>query len=111
MRLPRITTRRWMVAMAIAAVVLGAERMWQRWAALRRRAADHEATSSVLALIRYRGEYPYCSLGIHDIPLVYNSEKASIHAACVLYHTRMLRKYRLAMLRPWLPVEPDPPGP
>ena len=111
MRLPRMTTRRWMVAMAIAAVVLGAERMWQRWAALRRRAADHEATSSVLAMIRNRGEYPYCSLGIHDMPLVYNSETAPIHAACVLYHTRMLRKYRLAMLHPWLPVEPDPPGP
>ena len=75
MLLPRLkmTTRRWMIAMAIVAAVLVAERMWQRWVALRRRAADHEVTLSVLALIRDRGEYPYCSLGIPSIIVIRTS--------------------------------------
>jgi hypothetical protein len=111
MRLARMTTRRWMVAVAIMAVMLGGERGWRRWDALRQRAGYHEGMLRTLALIREKGEYPYCSLGIEGIPLVYNPDTASTHAASVLYHAGMTRKYRFAMRRPWLPVEPDLPEP
>jgi hypothetical protein len=110
-RLARITMRRWMIAVAIMAAMLGGERGWRWWDALRQRADYHDGMSRTLALIREKGEFPYCSLGIEGIPLVYNSETASTHAAFVLYHARMTRKYRLAMWRPWLPVEPDRPEP
>jgi hypothetical protein len=100
-----------MVTMAIAAVLLGSEREARRWEALRQQAEYHAARLSTLALIREKGAYPYCSIGLKGIPLVYNARTASLHADCVLYHTRMMRKYQLVVRRPWLPVEPDPPEP
>jgi hypothetical protein len=33
------------------------------------------------------------------------------HEVQGVYHLAMGKKYRLAALRPWLPVEPDPPEP
>src|SRR6185437_13087608 len=109
MRLPRMTTRRWMIAVCGLAVTLGTERTAQRWDAYRQRAEGHEATLRTLASVRQRGRYPYCSLGFKGIPLLYNAETASFHAECVSRHTHLARKYRFAMLTPWLSVEPDPP--
>jgi hypothetical protein len=100
-----------MVAVAITALVLGAERVVRRWQALRQRAEEHVATLETLALIREKGAYPYCGLGLSGVPRAYNAGTASFHADCVSYHIRMMRKYQLAMRRPWLPVEPDPPRP
>ena len=111
MRLSRMTTWRWMVAIAIAGVVMGTEREARRWAALRRRAEYHAGMLRTLALIRENGHYPYCSYGIQGIPLVYNTGTASIHADCVLYHTWMMRQCQIASCRPWLPVELDPQEP
>ena len=111
MRLSRMTTWKWMVAIAIAGVVMGTEREARRWAALRRRAEYHAGRLRTLALIRENGTYPYCSLGLKEIPLVYNARTASFHADCVFYHTRMMNKLELALRRPWLPVGPDPPPP
>jgi hypothetical protein len=41
MQLPRMTTRRWMIVIAVGAVLLGAETTRQRRVAFRRRATDH----------------------------------------------------------------------
>jgi len=39
MRLPRMTTRRWMIVVAVVAVMLGAERIRRRWVFCRDQAA------------------------------------------------------------------------
>jgi hypothetical protein len=113
MRSPRVrfTVRRVMVAVAVAAVILGTERLAKRRAEYGRQAEHHEATLGILALVRGEGVYPYCGLGITGIPLRYDAETAPLHARCVSYHTRMMRKYRRAMWLPWLAAGPDPPLP
>jgi hypothetical protein len=113
MRLPsvRFTVRGIMIAIAGVALALGAERGARRSADFSTRADYHESRLQTLALIRQNGVYPYCSLGISGIPLHYDAETAPLHARCVLYHTRMLRKYQRAMWLPWLAVDPDPPPP
>lgn len=42
---------------------------------------------------------------------VVSSPNPSPHEVQGIYHLKMGEKYRLAALRPWLPVEPDPPEP
>jgi hypothetical protein len=106
MRLPRMTTRRWMVAVAVVALVLGAvqlkrrrddllsgaqshaqvEQKWRQWEALERRAlqaGEVDANPSLAAWVARR----------------------------ISYHRTMARKYRHAARFPWLPVGPDPPSP
>ena len=85
MRLPRMTTRRWIIAVAVTGLSLGTYRML-------RRIEDFRMDCAVQMLI-------------HDLgPDFKNPRKAAYHAA-------MLRKWERACNYPWLPVEPDPPGP
>jgi hypothetical protein len=92
MRLPRMTTLRWMVVVAVvavgcAAVVSVAERRRQRFA----RIADrHIAVFLVPAQVR-------------------DPERRS--AIRLNWHSTMADKYLHAARYPWLPVEPDPPRP
>ncbi len=113
MRLPRVrfTVRHLMFAVAVVAAALASDRWSRQSAEYRSQAEYHESRLSILALVRETGGYPYCSLGISGIPLRYNSETAPLHAKCVSYHTRMLRKYQRAAFFPWLGVNPDPPPP
>jgi hypothetical protein len=100
-----------MAVVAVAAVSLAAEQGVRLSAEYRVRARRHEARLRTLALVRHHGYYPYCSWGIEDLPLVYDAATAPLHARCVEYHTRLMRKYRRARWMPWLSVEPDPPTP
>jgi hypothetical protein len=91
MRMPRVRfTVRWMmVAIAVVAIYFG----WSRW--MERRSE------------RFR------ALWIEHINKVgeISSPKPSPHEVQGYYHLKMGEKYRAAMNRPWLPVEPDPPEP
>jgi hypothetical protein len=102
-----------MIAVAVAAGALGAERIARRSADFRERAEHHERRLATLDLVRKEGGYPYCVMGLSDIdiPLRYDAETAPIHAECVSYHSRLAKKYRRASWLPWLPVAPDPPSP
>jgi hypothetical protein len=113
MRLPRVrfTVRTLMLAVAVVAGVFAAEQGVRRSEEYRVRARRHEARLRTLALVRQHGYYPYCSLGIEDLSLVYNAATAPLHARCVAYHTRLMQKYRRARWMPWLSVEPEPPTP
>jgi hypothetical protein len=101
MRLPRMTTRRWMLVVAVAAVTFGAiaiERRRVRFGEI----ADYHAgrvrrLRSRHNMIR-RPDGSYVPRGVPSPRLVN-------------FHTRMANKYRLAASRPRLPVEPDPPEP
>ena len=85
MRLPRMTTRRWMVAVAVVRLLLGTYRIL-------RSIEDFRMDCAVQMLI-------------HDLgPDFRNLRKAAYHAA-------MFRKWERACNYPWLPVEPDPPEP
>jgi hypothetical protein len=88
----RFTIRRMLVAIAVVAVYLG----WSRW--MERRSE------------RFR------ALWIDHIDKVgtISSPKPALlspHEVQGYYHLKMGEKYRAAMNRPWLPVEPDPPEP
>ncbi len=113
MWLPRVrfTLRRMMVAVAAVAVALWAEKGVERWAEYWEQAERHEGRLGTLSLIRQEGYYPYCSIWLDGIPRVFNSKTAPLHGELVRHHTRSLRKYRLAMWRPWVPVEPESPPP
>jgi hypothetical protein len=90
MGMPRVrfTIRRLMVAVAIVAIYFG----WSRWM---ERRSD-----------RFR------SLWIeHLYKFVEISSPKPLDEVQGYYHFKMGEKYRAAMNRPWLPVEPDPPEP
>ncbi len=95
MRRPRMTTRRWMIAVAIVAVVIG---IYERRRRFLRLAAIHaEAIAGVDA-------------GHVDIP---RPGEPFIWVASPRHrwHEALLAKYARAARYPWLPVEADTPEP
>ena len=102
MPLPPTTTRRWMIAVAVAAFVAFArllstiiERGVQYYSAMRLHSAQaRQALDKALA-----------SLKRDDI------ESCNRFTRQAAYHDDLTQKYRLAISRPWLPVPPDPPPP
>jgi hypothetical protein len=86
MRLPRITTRRWMITVAVVALLLYLER--------RRRSFESLAAFRLWPGVASTRHNP--NLRLKKI---------------TLWHWDLARKYRYAAQYPWLPVEPDPPEP
>lgn len=114
MRFLRMTTRRWMVVVAVIAATLFLEEHRKRAAKsaeYRTIAEAHEGRLQTLALIRRLGQYPYAPCWLGRIPLRYDAETAPRHARHVSHHTALKLKYERAARCPWLPVEPDPPEP
>lgn len=88
MRFPRMTTRRWMVGVAIVAVGIQASRWTDN---MRRRSLYYTALAD-------RWEMPTCP------------KEAGASRLCD-YYDGLEKKYRRAARYPWLPVAPDPPVP
>ncbi len=112
MRLPRMTTRRWMVVVAIAAVMLAAAALFRRHLRLCERGDYHERMEREHAL----GVWAFgdLALALADTnPQVAARERA--HAAFEAEnrdrHARLKDKYRHSARYPWLAIEPDPPEP
>ena len=97
MRLPRMTMRRWMIAVVFAALILSAARLLLLSAAYRERARPYEAAALGATPILMGPN------GSHSIPW-----HRSAHD---LWAESMAEKYLHASRFPWLPVEPDPPEP
>jgi hypothetical protein len=97
MRLPWMTTRRWVVAVATAGLVLGAMRLADRRAYFLTRAEVEADRADDYAHGRA------CLSDEYDVPGMY--ERLRDH------YLGLARKYRFAARRPWLPVEPDPKPP
>ena len=91
MRVPGMTTRRWMVAVAVVGIVLGVT--IERRERFRQIADYHQAEFMKLAS-RMK---PFAREDRDWHPLE--------------WHETMKRKYERASALPWLPVEPDPPEP
>jgi hypothetical protein len=114
--LPRMTTRRWMVAVALFAALLAVKahlsRVAEQYRAIAKR---HDEQSFLLA----HGKHWSGPLDGHcHISIDYTGsghadgeELKGRDLARVLWHIRLAEKYESAALRPWRPVPPDPPEP
>jgi hypothetical protein len=134
MRLPRMTTRRWMVAVVVAAVAMGGfvavRAVWQYFVALDR-IQYHEGMEAmsrwldplgrdqsqeidqIRGLIEEQRRITGDAGLDEDLRAALDEYKrivAPLHRQ-VEYHAAMIRKYRGVARFPWLPVEPDPPEP
>jgi hypothetical protein len=94
--LPRMTARRWMVAIAIVADVLAVNvhlsRVADQYRAIAEHHYSHRNTSTGSG-----------SAGSEEL------ERRDLVRA--RWHMKLGDKYRIAALRPWIPVPPDPPEP
>jgi len=103
--LPRMTTRRWMLAVAtVAMLCAGGLTIYRRSAHFQALAEHHGSKAGVLQLTGPNGgpAGEIRILGINDVPI--NRKLAD-------WHLELRDKYRAASRRPWLPVPPDPPPP
>ena len=110
MRLPRMTTRRWMVVVAIVAFVIAGEQMRRASARYRLRAESHALREADLRreAEKWRGVQPWVFGGLRG----QEARDVMLLPEFVEYHARFGRgKYERAARYPWLPVEPDPPEP
>jgi len=94
MRLPRMTTRRWMITVGVVGVMLGT------WLGMCRRREQFERMAHIY-------DSP-------PAPIFMNAPSGDELARAdrlVIWRIEMAEKYRQAARRPWLPVSPDPPPP
>jgi hypothetical protein len=114
MRLARMTTRRWMIAVAVVAVALGAELTRRRSREFRELARYHAGEGGFYLgharlWDRARGG------GCMELHAGASAEDYALAARwarrCAAHESELSRKYERAAWLPWLPVEPDPPSP
>jgi hypothetical protein len=126
MRLPRMTTRRWMIAVAIVGLVLGGS-----LELVRLRRLSHEYAGRAINARRALANARMSSGWNHERWLaecrrIEESERKwttgypmstgrpfrpSVARAYIAYWEPIFSKYERAAAYPWLPLEPDPPRP
>lgn len=114
--LPRMTTRRWMVAIAMVAIVLTVRiYLWNLAHQYRALAKYHESQHFALARGRHWSgsldESRYISIGSFGYGSVGDAVLKGRDLAIVLWHIKLSEKYQYAALHPWIPIPPDPPKP
>jgi hypothetical protein len=121
--LPRMTTRRWMVAIAIVAALLAVgvyqSHVADQWCAVaakyRAVAECHESQSHAVAGARHwsgplDGDSTI-SIGCVGCGPEGDEELKGRDLAIFLWHQRLSKKYETAAFCPWIAVPPDPPEP
>jgi hypothetical protein len=114
--LPRMTARRWMIVIAIAATLVAVKVHLSRVADEYRAIAEyHDSQSRAVAGARHwsgslDGDTTIY-IGCDGCGPEGDEELKGRDLAMFLWHERLSRKYDLAALRPWTPVPPDPPEP
>jgi hypothetical protein len=110
MRLPRMTTRRWMVAIAAAGLLCLLEHRRRAFESL---AAYHR--SKVIHVDRYFKSTAIDGTGVsHTTEFWRDSQGKDLTGAEAKesdWHAALAEQYRTAAAQPWLPVRPDPPPP
>jgi hypothetical protein len=137
MRLPRMTTRRWMAAVAIVAVAIGGEMMRRRSVSYRgqanryalaeakvrtwgknsdQRTAEHKKHLRKVQSFAesgggaFRASWKsFIDSATRSVTLA--SEEAERFHRLAAHYAALRMKYERAARYPWLPVEPDPPKP
>jgi hypothetical protein len=110
MRLPRFTTRRLMLLVAIAAAAMAAEQTGRRWFEYRRRAEFHARREGLFRKsprLSDLGRIRQDNLGVYICGAMLRGFREAPHR--LQYHIELRRKYERAMWRPWEDVSPDPP--
>jgi hypothetical protein len=118
MHLPRMTTRRLMVAIAVVALLMGAAMTWRKHLEYARLASYYGQQLRMLentwgAVPELFGGTSTIMLEMSPItpgrqplpPVAYDTKEV------IDYHRLLWRKYTQAARRPWLPIKPDPPYP
>jgi hypothetical protein len=113
MQLPRMTTRRWMVAVAVIGLMIGGGVLLkQRRDYFLSLAQSHqkEAASSTLRGAAYKWRLGGTSgMTVEEIMRLHRVYDRMMDRAD--HHASLARKYERAARYPWLPVESDPPEP
>jgi hypothetical protein len=113
MRLPRMTTRRWMVVVAVVGLLIsGWVRLKQRRDCFLSMARSHERKmpSSTAEGKALRSRFGSTSgMSGEEILLLRRDFDRMMDRAD--HHAALVRKYHRAARYPWLSVEPDPPEP
>jgi hypothetical protein len=102
MRLPRMTTRRWIATVVISAALLGLFVEINRELKL----ASHYRLEARLHSLQESASNGTVFHGIGAAAGTYAHGTANPELAA--YHAEMRRKYENAAARPWLAIEPDP---
>jgi hypothetical protein len=117
MRLPRMTTMRWMVAVVLTTVLFG---VTMRSQSFQRRAARHHGDRMAWLLIVHdaekrrretHGDSGDVASGAKPSEADEERENVARLRERAAYHAVMAEKYRHAARYPWLSVDPDPPVP
>jgi hypothetical protein len=122
MRLPRMTTRRWMIAAAIVGLLMGGCIGGYRLKRWHEHFLDRARYHASMEMAHWKSEYAHRELGLQHFGFDPGSKAVRAVRAKALrdiaffsitagYHAEMARKYEYAARRPWLPVELDPPEP
>jgi hypothetical protein len=105
MRLPRMTTQRWMIAVAVVAIIMTTVGIRRRQNEFLQLAAYHKKEwSHIVGRVSDDGV-----TWLRYDPLKRDWRLSS--ASESVYHAQMREKYEHAARYPWLPVAPDPPPP
>ena len=134
MRLPRMTTRRWIVVVVIVGLLMGGVRLKQRRNRLLSRAQFYAERAAFYPKLESRerricAEYPRLIAVLERLQRYTNRETVGSRLEDLksrldqshrnlarwtnrtAYYLAMAHKYQDAARYPWLPVEPDPPEP
>jgi len=115
MPFPQMTTRRWMIAVAVIALTFGGAVTVYRYVVLRREYLGHAALHESLKFgLHFHPDAPaywerrwtdqrHGLKGSYPWP-----DSPPFVPAIEAYHDRMILKWRYAADHPWLSVEPDP---
>ena len=113
---PRMTTRRWMIAVAMVGIVLGIVLGGGVWLKQRRdyflsmaRSHQKEVASSTAEGKALRSRFGTSGMSNEEIMHLYRDFDRMMDRAD--HHAAMARKFERAARYPWLPVESDPPEP
>ena len=113
MRLPRMTTRLWMLAVTVIGLMIGgAVLLKQRRAYFLLLAQSHqkEVASSTARGEALKSRFGRTS-GMSNEEIMHLHRDYGRMTDRAEHHAAMAEKYRQAARQPWLPVEPDPPPP
>lgn len=110
-----MTTRRWMAAVAVIAMLLAGGLSWKRRAAFLVQADLHERSAAFWDVRRQRydrdGGFPIFNEKFFESDDTVKPYYGSRFRRRAEHHASLGRKYRHAAAHPWLAVEPDPPEP
>jgi hypothetical protein len=111
MRLPRMTTRRWMITVAAVAFVSAGVSLPHRWhlhQQAKAHAAQGEFADEMARLCASQADF----LRASDPSTARRLDtSADVYTRRVAYHAQLRERYERAAVYPWLSVEPDPPPP